>query len=316
MDVDEQRAVRKVVMAMSASAIVKRRRMTRLQIMQEVAGEPCVCGADPGGAQGKYYTMMKEVLRANGLDGPFQQAIMEAIIYGRDKERNVFCIGKTNCAKSFLTKPLQKIYRVFVPPDPAAEPSYPLANLLGKEVLLFSEFEWSPVIISWEGLKNLFEGNQTLTVAQAQNISGRHIEWDSDAPCFGSARNRISHPRLEDETEQMTNRLKYFDLVVPYVGGARKQCKLCGPCAAKCYLEGEEAALAAPPEASSSSSATPAAAAAAAAPASTPPRGTGSILHQISRLHAMKRQGAVDTPEFKALKAGLLREAGMVLGEE
>ena len=57
-----------------------------------------------------------EVVHWNGYwDQELQTAILEALDKGRGKMRNIFVIGETNRAKSYVFKPLQSIFRTMFP---------------------------------------------------------------------------------------------------------------------------------------------------------------------------------------------------------
>ena len=90
--------------------------------------------------------------------------------------------------------------------------SYPLSTAQGKEVMYFNDYTFDDRVISWSYLKNILEG-EPLPVSMPKNV-GEDFEWNSTAPCFGTARHKVSL-RLPsgtidaDETLQMNNRILY-----------------------------------------------------------------------------------------------------------
>lgn len=65
---------------------------------------------------------------------------MELLQKGRAKGRNIFLIGRANCGKSFLIRPLEKIYRALVNP---AQNSFSFAGIEGKEVVVLDDFRFT-----------------------------------------------------------------------------------------------------------------------------------------------------------------------------
>jgi len=60
---------------------------------------------------GNGWSVPQEVLELNGIDkGVFTAAVREALALDRGKYRNVLLVGSTNCAKTFLLKPLKQLY--------------------------------------------------------------------------------------------------------------------------------------------------------------------------------------------------------------
>ena len=152
MEGDPERSLAKAFKAMGAQEIARRKKMTRVQILEEAAKAPCVCEANFG-EHGYMYVRMKEILHLNSIDGPFQAAVFDALQQGRSKDRNIFTVGPSDSGKSTLVKGLQEIFRIYKPPDPAGKPTFPLSTLPGKEIILLNEFAWDERIISWEGFK-------------------------------------------------------------------------------------------------------------------------------------------------------------------
>ena len=232
----------------AAKATLERRKKTRLEILEEAARTPCAC-KHHFEDEGRLYRFMTDIIAKNpGADG-FQKAVIESLRYGRGKMHNLCVVGPTNAGKSVLVKSLEVIFRAFSPPDATEKfvPTYPLLSLLGKEVLLFNEYKFSLLIMSWETLKELLEGDKIILVPTPRNTGkGEHsdVQWKSDAPWFGSARHIIKHDdgsgrENPDETTQANNRIRYFHLTHQYeVGKDCQDSKTCASCAARFYLEG------------------------------------------------------------------------------
>jgi len=110
-------AMRKVRAAQGAKALAARRKMSRLEILAAAAAGPCICEQQEGGEPALYYKLCKQMMDENGFDGPLQQAVYRALKLGRGKKRNVFIVGDSDCAKSFVLKGLTKVFNAFSRPD-------------------------------------------------------------------------------------------------------------------------------------------------------------------------------------------------------
>ena len=66
---------------------------------------------------GVWLRMAEQMLRNNKLH-PFvlAEALRTLIIKGRGKRRNVMVIGPANCGKTFLFRPMEKLFKVFCNP--------------------------------------------------------------------------------------------------------------------------------------------------------------------------------------------------------
>ena len=109
--------------------------MTRLQILEECAREAVCSCTSPS----LCYTLMKDILDKNGLEGEFQKEVCDILEAGRHKQRNLCILGSTNMAKTFLLKPLALIYKTYTRPDGG---SYQLEALLASEVVCLNDFEF------------------------------------------------------------------------------------------------------------------------------------------------------------------------------
>jgi len=247
MENDATRALQKVLRSDAAAQAMERRKKTRLQILQEAATGTCVC-TEHFQEEGRLFRFMQDIVEKNPGAAGFQKTVVDGLVHGHAKMHNLCVIGPSNAGKSVLVKSLEVIFRAFTPPDATEKhvPTYPLMSLLGSEILLFNEYEFSPLIMSWGQFKELLEGDKIITVPTPRNTGrGEHsdVKWDSDAPWFASARHRIKHRdgngcENVDETGQADNRIRYIELTHQYLGKARKHSKSCAACAARFYLGG------------------------------------------------------------------------------
>ena len=230
--------IEKIVTAVTCDENARRVRVGRIGLLQEVIDKgTCTC-AEPC----LWLKLAREVLQSNGIQGLFQQAIYEALANGRGKMMNVFLIGPTNAGKTFLIMPLKSLYRVYEPPDSG---SYPLEEILGKEVILLNDFTWDEAWLKWPYLKRLLEGG-SIPVARPKN-RGSNVEFNLDSPVIGTACCTIQlfvrdGRRLivdQAETSQMNSRVRYLYLNQSI--SATRKCAECAHCAARLYMEGGSA---------------------------------------------------------------------------
>ena len=89
---------------------LKRKRMTRLEILQEALKGPCAENCNE-----QRLELAKDIVKRNNLtDGVFQKAVRELLDKGRGKYRNILVKGSANCCKTFLLNPLNVVYNTFV----------------------------------------------------------------------------------------------------------------------------------------------------------------------------------------------------------
>ncbi len=146
-------------------------------------------------------------MQKNGFtEMQLQLAVLIALQQGRGKGRNVFIIGETNRAKSFVLKPLASLlFRTYARPDSG---SHQLADIAGSELIWLNDYSFEPSWLSWSQLKCFLEG-EPLKVAVPKTV-GPNYTFDSDAPVLGTGPGPVQHPSSHSETEQMNSRIKYF----------------------------------------------------------------------------------------------------------
>lgn len=309
---DVAAAVEKVNKAKGAKETTRRAKLTRLQILEEkVRDGACTC-SPPGFC----FSLLKDILHKNNMDGEFQKEVCDTLEAGRLKERNLCLLGSTNMAKSFLLKPLPLIYRTYTRPDGG---SYQLEQLLGKELVFLNDFEYDEDAkkwCNWGYFKTFLEGGP-LTVACPKNRGGNQ-EFKSDAPVFLTASQEVSLWRGkkvdEYETEQMRSRIKYRKLTHEFKKEDRREAIPCAHCGARVYLEGRPAITAAlaqalpasfflAPSLQSASSSS-----GAAAPQTPPPQPTSGqgMVQALLELKGLKDAGVLNTPELQRLKDKVL----------
>ena len=182
METDDARFLRKVRKVSAAKTAKTRAKKSRTDILEDSAAAQCVCATAD-----HFYDCLKHILTRNNLDGAFQAAVYDAMVHGRQKKKVLFLVGPSDTGKSTLFRALGLLFRVFRMPDHG---SYPLSSVNGKEVMFFNDYTFDDRVLSWAYLKNIMEGGP-LPVSMPKNM-GEDFEWDSTAPCFGTARQKVS----------------------------------------------------------------------------------------------------------------------------
>ena len=75
----------------------------------------------------------------------FSTAIISALEHGHGKGRNILIVGPANCGKTFILKPLQKIFHAFSNPSVK---SFAWVGVEQAEIIFLNDFRWSEKLIS------------------------------------------------------------------------------------------------------------------------------------------------------------------------
>ena len=227
----------KVLKATAAKERVRRKGLSREALLEEfVANKSCTCEE-----QGHCFTLMKDLLRKNGLEGTFQKEVLGALRSGRAKMRNICLVGAANCGKSFLLEGLLEVFHTYVRPDGG---SHQLEDVLDKELVFLNDFEYDAAAkewMTWQYLKNFLEG-AAVTVSRPKNKGG-NVSFKDKVPVFLTAPREVALYRygreVAHETKQMQKRIRYLELSYEVPDEERKEVlHVCGHCSARVYLEG------------------------------------------------------------------------------
>ena len=196
--------------------------------------------------QGLWKRLALDTLTRNQALDLFCCAIYKALAEGRKKKNNVFLVGPTNAAKSFLVKPLATIFKCYTIPDGG---THQLEEVLDKEIVFLNDFEWDrkEAWMRWSYFKDFLEGSG-ISVAMPKNRGG-NVAFDKDIPVIGTCfqpvqyfvkdgRRMIIH---DGETQQMNARMTYVPMPTSMPEGDVIHCGACARCAAELYLAGKPA---------------------------------------------------------------------------
>ena len=118
-------------------------KQTYMEVTHEHSHKSC---ADSCNA--KWLNWALEVLQENNIYPPyFSAAVQELLQMGHANCRNILIIGRTNCPKTFLLRPLELFFDTFCTPTTN---KYAWIGLDGKKVIFLNDIWWSSELIPWE----------------------------------------------------------------------------------------------------------------------------------------------------------------------
>ena len=226
-------------MLKQASSEIQRDETTRIEKVRNAATDACIDGCD-----GSWLECAIEVLSLNGIEiAVFASYIFELLAQGRGKFRNVMIYGQTNCAKTFMLKPLKCIFgdRLF---DNPANDKYAWVGADKADVILLQDFRFCKDVITWKDLLLLLEG-ETVKLPAPKNHFATDVVISSDVPIFATSKAPIVFKgpyNVEDEceTEMMNSRWKMIRFKHAFEEKDQKKVEPCGSCFARLVLMGEK----------------------------------------------------------------------------
>ena len=214
----------------NASHNLHRESLSRIDIIRNKLTEECVANCNK-----IWLKCALEVLSNNNLHPyVYADAIRRSLSLGRGKHRNILIIGPANCAKTFIIKPLELIYKVFCNP---ANDKYAWVGADLAEVIILQDFRWSREAITWKDLLLLLEG-ETVKLPAPKNQFAADVVIDKDTPIFATSKSHIVYTGKfnstdERETEMMSVRWKVFEFKYQF---SEQEQKCVSPCA-RCFAE-------------------------------------------------------------------------------
>ena len=221
----------------NANSEIEREKSARIDLVREKLKQPCATGCD----NKLWLACAVEVLTKNGIQqAAFAAIIREALIKGRGKFRNILIIGPANCAKTFILKPLEKIFHVFSNPS---NDKYAWIGADSAEVIILQDFRWNRETISWRDLLLLLEG-ETVKLPAPKNQYAGDVVICKDTPIFATSKDKVRYRGSyntsdERETEMMSVRWKVVEFHHQIAQSEQKYVPPCERCFAELILTGE-----------------------------------------------------------------------------
>ena len=208
-----------------APSKLKRLETNRIQMLRDAAATHCTC---PSPAL--WHGLALQVLRRNNIPvDTYTQALLASLTLGRGKFRNIMLIGNTNCAKTFMLKPLTDIYMAFENPSRS---SFNWVGVDAKEVILLNDFRWGSDVIPWEQFLLLLEGD-TVHFPVPKSFFKADIALKIDTPIFATSRTEITYKGGEEslqENAMMQSRWKVFKFTYQFSEQEQVKCPPCKQC--------------------------------------------------------------------------------------
>jgi len=218
-----------------ATETVQRSKMTRMEIVERAAeNEQCVCNGD-------WLTCAWQVLVNNAVHPfVFADRVRTLLSAGRGKLRNIIITGPANCGKTFMLRPIEKLFKTFSNP---ANDKYGWVGADKAEVIFLNDFRWSSELIQWNEMLLLLEGH-TVHLPAPKNHFASDVCIDEDTPIFATSKSAIKYigrynSTDEQENEMMAVRWHTFQFTKQISVDEQKDVEPCAKCFAKLLLIGQ-----------------------------------------------------------------------------
>jgi len=179
-----------------------------------------------------------EVLHFNHYEPvTFAGYLHDLLKNGRGKWRNMMIVGRSNCAKTFILKPLKLIFNCFENPS---NDKFAWVGADKADVILMQDFRYSKEFIAWKDLLLLLEG-ETVKLPAPKNHFINDIVIKDDVPVFATSKSKITfkgpyNTEDERETEMMDSRWRIIKFNHVFQENDQKEIKACATCFAKLVL--------------------------------------------------------------------------------
>ena len=119
---------------------LNRAKKSRADLLLEASKVECVAGCN-----GALLECANEILNNNNVDkAKFVQVIVDLLMKGHRKHRNLMIVGPANCGKTIL-KPLTLLFKTFVNP---ASGTFAWVGVEDAKCIFLNDFRWSPTLIA------------------------------------------------------------------------------------------------------------------------------------------------------------------------
>ena len=208
---------------------------TRMERMEEALEAECAV------PNCMWLNSAKEILTLTNIDHiEFKEAMLCAIRDGRKKFNNIILVGRSNCGKTFLLKPLREIFKERLFEKPAND-KYGWLGVEDAQVICLQDFRYSKDLICWSDFLLLLEGESVkLPAPKNQCTEDIKIPASNDIPIFatGPSKIHVSYLRADAtvENEMMDSRWRVFTLTHVFAQSEQREIPTCKRCFAELVL--------------------------------------------------------------------------------
>ena len=215
---------------------LERQQKSRMQLLEAAAQGDCAEGCNGDWMQCAY-----EVTTNNKVHPyVFADSVRNLLEKGRGKGRNILIVGPASCGKTFLLRPLVKIFHTFC--NPSID-KYAWVGADKCEIIFLNDFRFAHELIAWEKLLILLEGD-IVNLPAPKNHYASDVCIQSDVPLFATSispicyTNPITKAPCPGEDRMMADRWKTFTFSHQIPREDQKDIPPCARCFSRFILLG------------------------------------------------------------------------------
>ena len=188
---------------------MQERGKTRMEKVEEALAGSCVASCE---GDRKWLKLALETLCNNKLTiSTFTSIMREALIKGRGKKRNIMIYGESNCAKSFLFRPLKLVFKAFINPG---DTKFAWIGIIDVDVIFLNDIRYDEEkTMAWDKFLNLLEG-EIVHINMPKTHYTEDYEFKALTPVFATSNApivRIANKHvLQSDTNMMMKRWTTF----------------------------------------------------------------------------------------------------------
>ena len=173
--------IAKVWKIAGSRAQLQRQQTSRIDKIWLTVNQQCIAQC---GTTTVWLEMAQEVLNKNHINAyVFAAALRKLLKNGREKGTNILITGPRDCAKTFLLRPLTKIFNCFTNPSSG---TYAFVGIQNKEVAFLNDLRYNTLMLPWQDFLNLLEGIE-VHIPTPKTHYAEDIELESDIPFFATS---------------------------------------------------------------------------------------------------------------------------------
>ena len=162
-------------------ATLQRQQTDRMGKIWNAVNQQCI---DECGTNTVWLEMARTVLTNNQINAyVFAAALRQLLKNGREKGSNILITGPCDCAKTFVLRPLTKIFKCFTNPSSG---TYAFVGIQNKEVAFLNDLRYNTLMLPWQDFLNLLEGME-VHIPTPKTHYAEDIELESDIPFFATS---------------------------------------------------------------------------------------------------------------------------------